>query len=192
MNRKVPRVRIPLSPPRKRTHSCESFFLVHSAISLHFVSLLRSFVRKMLRAFLTAHRSTVRTTTASKLACRAFKSRRNRPKKKGQFTDLFSLVHSARFERTTFGSASRHSIQLSYECILLNSTYPTTNQRWRQVLETKTGKKMVDCILLDFVHRQTCGKHIDKVFTNFFGEVHRLTELEPLAGQQYHRVEAIV
>ena len=26
------------------------------------------------------------------------------------------LVHSARFERTTFGSASRHSIQLSYEC----------------------------------------------------------------------------
>ncbi len=29
---------------------------------------------------------------------------------------LFFLVHSARFERTTFGSASRHSIQLSYEC----------------------------------------------------------------------------
>ena len=47
-----------------------------------------------------------------------------------QHTELvFSMVHSARFERTTFGSASQRSIQLSYECIPGKQTLPRPNYK---------------------------------------------------------------
>ena len=39
------------------------------------------------------------------------------------------VVHSARFERTTFGSASQRSIQLSYECIPGKQTLPRPNYK---------------------------------------------------------------
>ena len=39
------------------------------------------------------------------------------------------LVHSARFERTTFGSASQRSIQLSYECIPGKQMLPRPNYK---------------------------------------------------------------
>lgn len=39
------------------------------------------------------------------------------------------VVHSARFERTTFGSASQRSIQLSYECIPGKQMLPRPNYK---------------------------------------------------------------
>lgn len=38
--------------------------------------------------------------------------------KKSPYSVIFLVVHPARFERTTFGSASQRSIQLSYGCML--------------------------------------------------------------------------
>ncbi len=42
---------------------------------------------------------------------------------------VFCMVHSARFERTTFGSASQRSIQLSYECIPGKQMLPRPNYK---------------------------------------------------------------